>query len=135
MSTPDQSPAVRNLSVLLAEDSPLHRRHSVQVLEDAGHRVTTVTNGQEALEALPHGQFDVVLMDVEMPVIDGPTATRMIRQREANRESRLPIVAVTSTNRKADCLNAGMDAFLPKPLEPELLKTTLDSLLARTAAW
>ncbi|MFV1967049.1 MAG: response regulator [Pirellulaceae bacterium] len=134
MSIREDVPETRHLNVLVAEDSPLHRRHTVWLLEAAGHRVIVVNNGREVLEVLPQNRFDVVLMDVEMPEIDGLTATRMIREQEDNGRPRLPIIAVTSTESQEACFSAGMDAFLPKPLEPESLKSTLENLLARTAA-
>lgn len=134
MSTRDDSPDTRQLHILLAEDSPLHQRHAVWLLETAGHRVSVVSNGREALDALPNDQFDVVLMDVEMPVIDGLTATRMLREQEVSDGPRMPVVAVTSSESRESCLRAGMDAFLAKPLDPELLKATLADLLQRSAA-
>ena len=134
MKIPQNTPDMRPLSILLAEDSPLHRRHAVRLLESEGYRVIVVCNGREAFDALPSSHFDLVLMDVEMPELDGLTATRMIREREENGNPRVPIVAVTSTDSQEACLDAGMDAFLSKPLEVDSLKTTLEQLLVRTAA-
>ena len=133
MKVPQNTPNIRPLNILVAEDSPLHRRHTVRLLESEGHRVIVVCNGREAIDALPNGQFDVVLMDVEMPEIDGLTATRMIREHEDNGNPRVPIIAVTSTDSQEACLNAGMDAFLSKPLDANSLKSTLEHLLERTA--
>jgi CheY-like chemotaxis protein len=134
MKMPDKAPPVGPLSILVAEDSPLHRRHTLRLLESAGHQVVVVNNGREAIEAWTSGRFDVLLMDVEMPVVDGLTATRMIREQETDDRPRLPIIAVTSTDRQEACLRAGMDAFLSKPLEADALQNTLVTLLERTAA-
>jgi CheY-like chemotaxis protein len=134
MKMPDKNPDIGPLSILVAEDSPLHRRHTVRLLESAGHQVLVVNNGREAIDALVSGRFDVLLMDVEMPEVDGLTATRMIREQENDGQPRLPIIAVTSTDRQEACLRAGMDAFLSKPLEANALRNALVHLLERTAA-
>lgn len=103
------------LNVLVAEDGLLNQRFAVRLLEGAGHTVTLVCNGAEALEALRHNDFDLVLMDVEMPEMDGIAAAQAIRADEEE-GTRIPIVAVTATGDRETCLRAGMDDWLPKPL-------------------
>ncbi len=121
------------LNVLVAEDSLLNQRFAVRLLETAGHAVTLAANGLEALEALRHNDFDLVLMDVEMPEMDGIAATQAIRA--AEREgARVPIVAVTATGDPESCLRAGMDDWLPKPLSISRLNQTLEKVIAKTAA-
>lgn len=125
---------VRSLSILLAEDSLFHQTLAVRLLQDQGHRVTLATNGREVLSALEGLQFDVILMDIEMPELDGISTTRVIRQREAAPGRHVPIIAVTSNDNRDECLQAGMDAFLPKPLESSLLARTLRRVTKRSAA-
>lgn len=91
-------------------------------------------NGKEAVAALQNDRFDVVLMDIDMPEMDGISATRVIRAGERLKGDRLPIVAVTSRDNRQECLNAGMDAYLAKPLKPDQLNSTLDRVSGRTAA-
>ncbi len=127
----------RSLDVLVVEDHPINQQLLRQSLERRNHRVTVVSNGAEALMALgdatdsPH--FDVILMDVLMPVMDGLEATRRIRQQEAGRGRHIPIVAVTAcaldTDRQA-CLEAGMDEYLAKPVKLQ----DLFRILARIGA-
>ena len=122
------------LRILVAEDSLVSQKLVVCLLERQGHRVTVVSNGKEAVAALEHDRFDVVLMDIDMPEMDGISATRMIRAGERLNGIRLHIVAVTSKDNRQECLNAGMDAYLPKPLKPDQLNRTLDKVSGRTAA-
>jgi PAS domain S-box-containing protein len=103
--------------ILVAEDNAINRKVVRGMLERAGHRVETVENGREALAAIARRRFDLVLMDVEMPVMDGLEATRTLR---ALGGPRLPIVALTAQAMKGDkdrCLQAGMDAYLTKPID------------------
>jgi CheY-like chemotaxis protein len=134
MSTPELEDELRSLRVLLAEDSPLHQQVALLILEGQGHHVTVASNGREVLQAVLQQHFDVVLMDIEMPEIDGLKATRMIREQEDDGHPRLPIIAVTTTENPEECLDAGMDAFLTKPLHPGLLHRALRYLVNRTAA-
>lgn len=126
-------PVERSLEVLVAEDSKVNQRLLVSLLEKRGHSPTVVENGREAVAAFeeaPEG-FDLILMDVEMPELDGLGATRAIRQREAGRDGRIPIVAMTAHAMKGDrerCLAVGMDAYLSKPARPEALYETLMGL-------
>ena len=118
----------------MADDSPLNRRVALLLLEAAGHRVTLVANGRLAVEALERRDFDVVLMDVEMPEMDGLAATRAIRRREKTAGGHVPIVAVTAHENPQECLSAGMDAFLPKDELAKQLNMTLGRILGDAAA-
>ena len=117
----------RPLRVLLAEDNPINQRVVVRTLEKRGHRVVTAANGRLALEALDRAGsngFDVVLMDVQMPELDGLAATGVIRERERARGGHVPIVAMTAHAMQGDrdrCLASGMDEYLAKPIRPDEL--------------
>jgi signal transduction histidine kinase/DNA-binding response OmpR family regulator len=118
------------LRVLLAEDNAVNQRLAVRLLEKRGHRVTVACNGQEALQALEKEKYDLVLMDLQMPEIDGFEATAKIRQSEVGNGSHLPIVALTAHAMKGDrekCLAAGMDGYVSKPIRPQ----ELDELLQK----
>jgi len=134
MSAPHSERQSGSLRVLVAEDSSLNQTLAVRLLERQGHAVTVVGNGKEAVNALHRHQFDLILMDVEMPEMDGLAATRAIRARESQQGGRVPIVAVTSNDNREQCLRAGMDAYLPKPLRADLLKSALTGVLGKTAA-
>jgi len=114
-------------SILLAEDNIINQKLAVRILENRGHRVTIAGNGAEALEALNKDRFDVILMDVQMPVLDGIQATAEIRRRELATGAHAPIVAMTAHAMIGDrekCIAAGMDDYVSKPLKPlDLLKT------------
>ncbi|HEY2908702.1 MAG TPA: response regulator, partial [Gemmataceae bacterium] len=119
-------PIVRPLQVLLAEDNPVNQRVAVRMLEKSGHSVTLAEHGGEAVAAWAPGRFDIVLMDVQMPHVDGFEATRMIREKEAGTETHTPIVAMTAHAMVGDrerCIAAGMDEYLSKPVHRlELLR-------------
>jgi PAS domain S-box-containing protein len=122
------------LRVLLAEDNAVNQRLTVRLLEKRGHRVVVAGNGREALEALEKEGFDLVLMDVQMPEMDGLAATVAIRENEIGTGMRLPVVALTAHAMKGDrerCLAAGMDDYLSKPIRPPELDAILESYLAR----
>ncbi|MBS1824013.1 MAG: response regulator [Acidobacteria bacterium] len=107
------------LRILLAEDNPVNQKLALRVLEKQGHFVEVVPNGKLALDALDQRPFDLVLMDVQMPEMDGLTATRILRQRENGSTRRIPIVALTANAMKGDrekCLEAGMDSYVSKPI-------------------
>ncbi len=121
-------------SVLLAEDNIINQKLAVKILENRGHRVTVVENGEEVLDALEKGPFDLILMDVQMPMMDGFQATREIRRREVATKAHQPIVAMTAHAMVGDrekCLEAGMDGYISKPLKPLDLLRTIDEILAR----
>ena len=106
--------------ILLVEDNAVNRTIAMKLLEKRGHVVIAVENGALAVEATANDHFDMVLMDVQMPVMDGLTATTQIRTREhATGGHHLPIIAVTAHALDQDrqrCLAAGMDDYLPKPI-------------------
>jgi PAS domain S-box-containing protein len=122
----------RRLRVLVAEDNAVNQRVATGMLERAGHRAVVVENGRQALAALARERFDLALMDVQMPELDGLEATAAIRADERERGARrLPIVALTAHAMKGDaerCLAAGMDAYLAKPLQPRELAAAIASL-------
>ncbi|HVM63040.1 MAG TPA: response regulator [Verrucomicrobiae bacterium] len=129
---PSPTPTPRSLRVLLAEDNPVNQRLVVKLMEKRGHRLVTVKNGVEALDALERETFDVVLMDVQMPEMDGLEATRTIRAREGD-GPRTPIIALTANAMKGDdeqCIAAGMDDYVPKPLERKRLEEAMLTALA-----
>lgn len=112
--------------VLLAEDNPTNQFVMLKLLRDTGVHVDLAENGLEAIERLRHEPYDLVFMDVQMPKMDGLTATRAIRA--MSERSRTPIVALTANAFVEDrerCLEAGMNGFLPKPVDPRLLRETL----------
>jgi PAS domain S-box-containing protein len=116
------------LRILLAEDSLVNQRLAVRLLEREGHAVTVVNNGLEAVKALESQEFDVVFMDVQMPVMDGFEATAAIRESEKQRGKRVRIIALTAHamgGYREQCLSAGMDGYLTKPIRPEELYHSL----------
>jgi two-component system, sensor histidine kinase and response regulator len=124
------------LRVLLVEDNPVNQRLATRMLEKRGHRVVLAGNGREALEALAKGSFDLVLMDVQMPEMDGFQATAAIREMERSTGAHLPVVALTAHAIKGDrerCLAAGMDGYLTKPIRPRELDDVLENYLALRA--
>ena len=130
---PDHIPAAR---VLLAEDGLVNQRVAVGFLEMRGHHVVVAATGKEALAALEKDTFDVVLMDVHMPEMDGIEATRAIRMREQTTGRRLPIIALTASAMKGDrevCLNAGMDGYLSKPFNAHDLFAAVEGTDAAAA--
>jgi signal transduction histidine kinase/CheY-like chemotaxis protein len=116
------------LNVLLAEDNAVNQRLATRLLEKRGHEVTLANNGQEALTLLEKSSYDLVLMDVQMPLIDGLEATRMIRKREAATGAHQQIIALTAHALKGDrerCEAAGADGYLAKPIRPDELDAAL----------
>jgi CheY-like chemotaxis protein len=130
-----EKPAAQRLDILLAEDNAVNQKLAVRLLEKRGHAVTVADNGREALRALETSRFDLVLMDVQMPEMDGLEATLELRHREKNNTgAHTPVVAMTALAMKGDmerCLAAGMDAYLSKPIRPEELDGILESYRAR----
>ncbi len=119
------------LRILLAEDNATNQRHAVRLLEKRGHVVTVAGNGRETLEALERERFDLILMDVQMPEMDGFEATAAIRARELSTGGHIPIVAITAHAMKGDrerCLAAGMDDYASKPIRAEELFETIARL-------
>jgi CheY-like chemotaxis protein len=112
------------LRILVAEDNPVNRTMAVRLLGKRGNDVRVAHNGREALQALEQDTFDVVLMDVEMPEMDGLETTAHIRKREEISGTHMPIIALTAHAMKGDeekCLAAGMDAYVSKPIHPATL--------------
>jgi signal transduction histidine kinase/CheY-like chemotaxis protein/HPt (histidine-containing phosphotransfer) domain-containing protein len=119
----------RRLHVLLAEDNPVNQRLAASLLERRGHKVTIAANGREAVDAVREHEFDVALMDVQMPEMGGFEATAAIRALE--RGTHLPIIAMTAHAMKGDrerCLAAGMDEYLTKPLDPRQLCAVVERM-------
>ncbi|MGH9578521.1 MAG: response regulator, partial [Terriglobales bacterium] len=116
--------AVGALRILLAEDNPVNQKLAVHLLKKRGHSVEVVNNGSEVLAAIERRSFDLVLMDVQMPVMGGLEATTQIRDREKRLGSHLPIVAMTAHAMKGDrerCLETGMDGYVSKPVRKKEL--------------
>jgi CheY-like chemotaxis protein len=120
------------LRVLVAEDSFVGQRLITLLLEQQGHQVTAVNNGKQVIAQWESGEYDVVLMDLEMPDMDGFEATAAIRMREHACPQRTPIIALTAHVMHEDrqrCLKAGMDGYVPKPIHAEQLFEALESVL------
>ena len=121
------------LNILVAEDNHINQRVALGMLEKRGHNTTVAENGREVLALLESQTFDLILMDVQMPVMSGVDATMEIRQREQNSGHHVPIYALTANAMKGDrerYLSIGMDGYLAKPIRP----VELDQLLSETAA-
>ena len=119
------------LRILLAEDNVVNQKLAVRLLEKRGHLVTVAATGVEAVEATRRVTFDLVLMDVQMPDMDGLEATRIIRERERETGRRIPIIAMTARAMKGDresCLDSGMDGYLAKPIQPRELFEVLENV-------
>lgn len=117
--------------LLLAEDNFINQKVALRILSEAGYNAEPVMNGKEAVDAIAEKEYDLILMDVQMPEMDGYTATREIRKAEHSRKS-VPIIAITAhalLGDKEKCLEAGMDDYLSKPINAEALVTTLDKWL------
>jgi CheY-like chemotaxis protein len=122
------------LTILLAEDNEINQKIIKYSLTNAGYKVDIANNGQEAIDMYHTGNYDLVLMDVQMPILDGFEATAHIREVESaelNGTNRIPIVALTANAMKGDrekCLNAGMDEYLSKPFTPNDLISIIRSV-------
>ena len=119
----------RSLNILLAEDNVVNQKLAIRLLEKRRHRVTVVGNGAQALSALEHGAFDLVLMDVQMPVMDGLEATALLREKEKTAGDHQVVIAMTALVMKGDrerCMAAGMDGYLSKPISPQELDDVLE---------
>lgn len=124
------------LRVLLAEDNVVNQRLAVRLLEKQGHRVVLVGDGVKVLEALERDRFDVVLMDVQMPVMDGVEATAAIREQERTTGQHVPIVAMTAHAMAGDrqrFLESGMDGYVSKPIHSQELLEAIETVLAPAA--
>lgn len=126
---PEPTPTARGLRILVAEDNPINQRLALRLLEKHGCAVDIAANGSEAVERFASSHYDLVLMDCQMPGMDGYEATASIRATERGREA--PIIALTASAMERDrerCLAAGMDGFISKPLDPKELYGLLDRL-------
>ena len=123
--------ARRRLNILLAEDNPVNQKLGVKILEQMGHTVSVVSNGLQAVDMLKQSEFNVVLMDVQMPVMDGFTATRTIRDSERSSRDHIPIIAMTAhamTGDREKCIAQGMDDYISKPIDRKELSEILERI-------
>jgi CheY-like chemotaxis protein/HPt (histidine-containing phosphotransfer) domain-containing protein len=121
----------RKLNLLLAEDNVVNQRLAVRLLEKQGHSVTIANNGREAVAGWQNTHFDAILMDVDMPIMNGYEATELIREQELSRGTHIPIIAMTAhamQGVRETCLNHGMDSYLSKPIDTDALCKELDML-------
>jgi two-component system sensor histidine kinase/response regulator len=124
--------AAKELRLLLAEDNEVNQKFAVRALSKAGHSVEVANNGQEAVDAWAAESYDAVLMDIQMPVMDGYLATAEIRRREAASQRHTPIIAMTAHAMKGDkekCLEAGMDGYVTKPIKSKLMLAEIARVL------
>jgi CheY-like chemotaxis protein len=133
VATPAATNAARSGRLLLVEDNPVNQKVALVNLKKLGFDVQVAGNGREALIALAGNRFDLILMDCQMPEMDGFEATRAIRQREEQSAARrVPIVALTANALEGDreqCISVGMDDYLTKPFKQEQLREVLDRWL------
>jgi two-component system, sensor histidine kinase and response regulator len=131
----DAPECLRRLSVLIAEDNNVNQRLAVVMMQKLGHYTTVVTNGIEAVAKWKEGQFDLILMDVQMPELDGYEATRRIRSHELSTGTRVPIIAMTAHAMSGDrerCLEEGMDDYVSKPVRREALEEAIGRIAAHS---
>ena len=124
--------ADRSLHILLAEDNHVNQAVACRMLEKMGHSIVVANNGNEALSMLAEQSFDLVLMDVQMPEMDGLTSTRKIREIEAPELLHMPIIAMTALAMNGDrehCLNSGMDGYISKPINSQELARAIASVI------
>jgi two-component system sensor histidine kinase/response regulator len=129
---PEATSPVPGIHVLLVEDNPVNQQIAIRMLERRGHSVKTAANGREALDLLEAERFGVVLMDVQMPGMDGFEATAAIRENEKHTDTHIPIVAMTAHTMEGDrerCLAAGMDDYISKPIRPQALYKVIEELV------
>jgi two-component system sensor histidine kinase/response regulator len=127
-AAPQERFGYRKVRVLLAEDNKVNQMLAVAILKKRGYDVSVADNGREAVELVRRSEFDVVLMDVQMPELDGFEATAILRAAEAETTRRLPIIAVTAHAMEGDrqrCLEAGMDDYVGKPIDPDKLEAAI----------
>ena len=122
--------SVEGLHILLAEDNRVNQKVAIRTLEKMGHSVVVAENGRDAVSLVGKHTFDLVLMDIQMPILDGLTATRQIRDAESEGHSHTPIIAMTAHAMKGDrerCLESGMDGYVSKPIDRKALKEAIAS--------
>ena len=128
----EQGSSAARFRILLAEDNLVNQRLAVGLLEKMGHQITVAQNGREALDLLQHGAFDLVLMDVQMPEMDGFAATRELRKREQGQQRHIPVIAMTAHAMKGDretCIAAGMDGYIAKPINRAELQQVIEEAM------
>jgi signal transduction histidine kinase/CheY-like chemotaxis protein len=135
----DQPPTTpeRRLRVLIAEDSLVNQKLAMRMLERRGHSVAVASDGRSAVDAAARERFDLILMDLQMPVVDGCQATALIRKGELEHGWRTPVIALTAHAMKGDrerCLEAGMDGYVSKPIRADELFGTIANVLGNAAA-
>lgn len=123
----------KNVRILLAEDNPINQQVAIRILAKLGYHSDVVKNGSEALEAIKEKSYDLILMDCQMPEMDGYVATAEIRKLEQiNNKSPVPIIAVTAHSLESDrekCMTSGMNDYIPKPINIDQLATTIEKWL------
>ncbi|HLP47199.1 MAG TPA: response regulator, partial [Candidatus Kapabacteria bacterium] len=123
----------RDIRILLAEDNLINRKVAMKMLETLGYQVDAVPDGKEAVEILGKNSYDLVLMDIQMPEMDGYEATRIIRDPGSLvQDHKIPIIALTANTMKGDrekCIDAGMDDYVGKPIKPEELVQAIEKQL------
>lgn len=125
--------AIKNKRILVAEDDEINRKLITTILSDKNYDVVTVVNGKIAVDAFKNGNFDLLLMDIQMPVMDGISATRAIRAFDIRNQMHTPIVAMTAFAMSEDrerFINAGMDHYISKPVDSKELLNTIDKILS-----
>ncbi|MGO8878688.1 MAG: response regulator [Desulfomonilaceae bacterium] len=127
--------ARRRLNILLAEDNPINQKLAVKILENMGHTISVVSNGMEVLACLENNEFQMILMDIQMPEMDGFEATKVIRDKEKLTGSHIPIVAMTAhamIGDKERCLAVGMDGYVSKPINVNQLSSVIENVFKVT---
>jgi len=130
-TTSERAASSRNLHILLAEDNVVNQKVATKILGNWGHSVVVASNGREAVDACEKERFDLILMDIQMPELDGFEATQILREKEKDGRRRLPIVAMTAHAMQGDmekCLAAGMDGYVSKPINRDELFSVIETL-------
>lgn len=131
-SQPSAVNPARSLHILVAEDNLVNQMVTTRILNSIGHKSTVAANGQEAVNALEKGNFDLVLMDIKMPIMNGYDATQVIRSSSTVKNPQIPIIALTANAMKQDrdiCLQAGMNGYVTKPLQKKDLARAIEELI------
>jgi PAS domain S-box-containing protein len=134
LPSPEKQPS--HYKILLVEDNPINQKLAIALLQKAGYQVEVAETGLQAVEKVTNQSYHAILMDVQMPDMDGYEATRLIRQQEGETQH-IPIIAMTAHAMQGDrerCLAAGMDDYISKPIKPEILFTTLERWLLENSA-
>lgn len=124
---------LESANILVVEDNLINQKVIMSIIKKEGANVMIASNGQEGIEALAKNSIDIILMDIQMPVMDGITATKKIRLGAAGQNKKeVPVIAVTAHAIKVDkkkCLNAGMNGYITKPVRPDILKAEIIKFL------